>query len=70
MMDEPGNSAPTPNFFARRAYYVNKMVAGLTASELQVELDRRMTQAIVRPGAQEFAAAFDSVSERRNTAER
>lgn len=70
MMDEPGNSAPTPNFFARRAYYVNKMVAGLTASELQVELDRRMSQAIVRPGAQEFAAAFDSVTERRNTAER
>lgn len=70
MMDEPGNSAPTSNFFARRAYYVNKMVAGLTASELQAELDRRMSQAIVRPGAQEFAAAFDSLSERRNTAER
>jgi hypothetical protein len=70
MMDEPGSSAPTPNFFARRAYYVNKMVAGLTASELQVELDRRMSQAIVRPGSQEFVAAFDSVSERRSTAER
>ncbi|WP_244437834.1 hypothetical protein [Hyphomicrobium denitrificans] len=70
MMEEPGSSAPTPNFFARRAYYVNKMVAGLTAAELQVELDRRMSQAIARPGAQEFAAAFDSVFERRSTAER
>lgn len=70
MMEEPGSSAPTPNFFARRAYYVNKMVAGLTGAQLQVELDRRMSQAIVMPGAQEFAAAFDSVSERRATAER
>jgi hypothetical protein len=70
MMDEPGTSAPTTNFFARHAYYVNKMVIGLTASELQAELDRRMSQAILRPGSQEFAAAFDAVSERRGTAER
>jgi hypothetical protein len=70
MMQEPGASAPTPNFFARRAYYVNKMVIGLTAVELQVELDRRMSQSISRPGAQEFAAAFDSVFARRSTAER
>jgi hypothetical protein len=70
MMDEPGASAPTTNFFARRAYYVNKMVNGLTAAELQVELDRRMTQAIGRPGAQEFAEAFDLVYRQRSTAER
>jgi len=70
MMDEPGASAPTTNFFARRAYYVNKMVIGLTGAQLQLELDRRMTQAITRPGAQEFAEAFDSVYARRSTAER
>jgi len=70
MLDEPGASAPTPNFFARRAYYVNKMVTGLIASELQLELDRRMSQAITRPGAQEFAAAFDRVLQRFGTAER
>lgn len=65
MMQSPGSEAPTPNFFARRAYYVNKMVVGLTGSQLQAELDRRMTYAISMPGSQEFAAAFDSVSSRR-----
>jgi hypothetical protein len=70
MMREPGASAPTTNFFSRRAYYVNKMVMGLTATELQAELDRRMTQAITTPGSQEFAEAFDSISGRRRAAER
>jgi hypothetical protein len=65
MMQSPGTDAPTTNFFARRAYYVNKMVKGLTGSQLQAELDRRMTQAVTTPGSQEFAAAFDSVSLRR-----
>lgn len=65
MMEPPGSMAPTPNFFARRAYYVNKMVIGLTGSELKAELDRRMTQAITTPGSQEFAEAFDNVSARR-----
>ncbi|MFT3730034.1 MAG: hypothetical protein QM780_01230 [Hyphomicrobium sp.] len=62
MMAGPGSDAPTPNFFARRAYYVNKMVIGLTGTQLQAELDRRMAQAITNPGSQEFADAFDSVS--------
>lgn len=70
MLDQPGASAPTTNFFSRRAYYVNKMVKELTASELQTELDRRMTQAITTPGCQEFAEAFDSLSERRSASER
>ncbi len=65
MMQSPGSDAPTTNFFARRAYYVNKMVKGLTGAQLQAELDRRMIQAITTPGSQEFAAAFDSVSLRR-----
>lgn len=49
---------------------MNKMVIGLTGAQLQLELDRRMTQAITRPGAQEFAEAFDSVYAKRSTAER
>ncbi|MBS0267703.1 MAG: hypothetical protein JSS54_01865 [Proteobacteria bacterium] len=64
MMQSPGSDAPTPNFFARRAYYINKMVIGLNGSQLQAELDRRMTFAISKPGSVEFAAAFDSVSTR------
>lgn len=70
MLQEPGSAAPTSNFFARHAYYVNKMVIGLTGSQLQAELDRRMTQAILKPGCQEFADAFDSVSGRRRAEER
>lgn len=65
MIDGPGVDAPTPNFFARRAYYVNKMVIGLTGGQLQAELDRRMTNAITAPGSQEFASAFDAVVARR-----
>jgi hypothetical protein len=65
MMQPPGSMAPTPNFFARRAYYVNKMVIGLTGSELQAELDRRMTEDIATPGSEEFAEAFDTVAGRR-----
>ena len=61
MMQAPGSMAPTTNFFARRAYYVNKMVIGLTGAGLQAELDRRMSEAITTPGSQEFAEAFDSV---------
>lgn len=65
MMQPPGSLAPTANFFSRRAYYVNKMVIGLTGEGLQAELDRRMSQAITTAGSQEFAAAFDVVSEQR-----
>ncbi|WP_343062291.1 hypothetical protein [Hyphomicrobium methylovorum] len=65
MLDEPGASAPTANFFARRAYYVNKMVIGLTGSQLKAELDRRMTQAVTTAGSKEFASAFDEVLSRR-----
>jgi hypothetical protein len=70
MMEQPGSSAPTTNFFSRRAYYVNKMVKGLTAAQLRAEIDRRMTQAITNPGCLEFAEAFDSISERRSASER
>lgn len=64
MMQEPGARAPTPNFFARRAYYVNRMVTGLTGAQLRAELERRMEQGMTSPGSQEFAAAFDAVSVR------
>jgi hypothetical protein len=61
MMQPAGQKAPVTNFFARRAYYVNKMVIGLTGEQLLAELDRRMTDAVKLPGSVEFAAAFDSV---------
>ena len=61
MMQPAGQKAPVTNFFARRAYYVNKMVIGLTGEQLLAELDRRMTQAVKTAGSQEFEAAFDGV---------
>ena len=56
-----GSAAPTPNFFARRAYTVNKMAQNLTGSGLLSELDKRMDADIARPGAIEFAQAFDDM---------
>lgn len=61
MMQPAGQKAPTTNFFARRAYYVNKMVVGLTGEQLLAELDRRMTDSMKTAGSQEFEAAFDKV---------
>lgn len=62
MMQGAGKKAPVTNFFARRAYYVNKMVIGLTGEQLLAELDKRMDHDVNTPGSQEFAAAFDSVA--------
>ncbi|PPC88498.1 MAG: hypothetical protein CTY31_01925 [Hyphomicrobium sp.] len=61
MMQPAGRKAPTTNFFARRAYYVNKMVIGLDGAGLLAELDRRMDSAVKTPGSVEFASAFDAV---------
>ena len=65
MMDPVGLTAPTPNFFARSAYYRNKMVIGKTSAELLAEFTRRMDSGSRKPGAIEFAQAFDEVSGQR-----
>jgi hypothetical protein len=64
MMQPAGLTAPTPNFFSRRAYYVNKMVIGKTSAELLAEFTRRMDASSRQPGAIEFAQAFDEVGGR------
>jgi hypothetical protein len=61
MMTPIGRRMPVTNFFARRAYYVNKMVIGLDGAGLLAELDRRMDNSIKQPGAQEFLEAFDGL---------
>ena len=63
MLHPAASAAPTPNFFARRAYNVNKMAQNLTGAGLLGELDRRMELDISKPGAVEFAAAFDAITE-------
>jgi hypothetical protein len=64
MMQPVGLTAPTTNFFSRRAYYVNKMVMGKTSAELLAEFTRRMDASSKQPGAVEFAQAFDQVREK------
>ena len=65
MMLPAGQKAPVTNSFTRRAYYVNKMVIGLTGEQLLAELGRRMDTDVNSPGSIEFAAAFDSVMKER-----
>ena len=60
-MQPAGLKAPVTNFFARKAYYVNKMVIGLTGEQLLAELDRRMELSMKAQGSIEFEAAFDAV---------
>lgn len=67
MMQPTGLTAPTPNFFARRAYYVNKMVIDKTSAELLAEFTRRMDSGSRKAGAVEFAEAFDEVAGIRQT---
>jgi hypothetical protein len=62
MMAPTGLTAPTANFFTRRAYYVNKMVMGKTSAELLAEFTRRMDAGARKAGAVEFAEAFDEVT--------
>lgn len=59
MMQPAGLTAPTTNFFSRRAYYVNKMVMGKTSAELLAEFTRRMDRSAQKAGAVEFRQAFD-----------
>ena len=61
MMKPAGLTAPTTNFFSRRAYYVNKMVMNKTSAELLGEFTRRMDASTKKAGAIEFALAFDEV---------
>lgn len=70
MMMPAGQKAPVTNFFARTAYYVNKMVVGLTGEQLLAELDRRMTESVKTQGSIEFAEAFEQVSKGRTASER
>jgi len=61
MLTPVGQGVPTTNFFSRQGYERNTVVRERTAAELLVELGKRMEDGLQRPGAIEFAAAFDAV---------
>lgn len=65
MLADAGGKASTANFFTRNAYYVNKMVKGLTGKGLLAELNRRMDYSVKTKGSLEFIAAFESVEQAR-----
>lgn len=65
MLADAGGRASTANFFTRNAYYVNKMVKGLSGKGLLAELNRRMDYSVKTKGSLEFIAAFESVEQAR-----
>ena len=70
MMDPVASGMPTANFFSQGGYYRNSIVREKTAAQLLAALDERMESAMKKPGAIEFAAAFDEVTQRRGDAGR
>ena len=64
MMEPVGRSMPTANFFSQGGYYRNTIVREKTAAELLKALDERMELGLRKPGALEFAAAFDEAARR------
>jgi len=59
MMEPVARKMPTANFFSQVGYYRNTIVREKTAAELLAALDERMDVHMKKPGAVEFAQAFD-----------
>jgi hypothetical protein len=64
MMLPVAAKVPTTNFFARAGYERNSVVRERTASELLVELAKRMDEGLKKPGSIEFGEAFDAAARR------
>jgi hypothetical protein len=64
MMHVVAQGMPTSNFFSEAGYYRNGIVRDRTAGELLRALGERMEANLKKPGAVEFARAFDELSHR------
>ncbi len=64
MMTALGRTMPTANFFSEGGYYRNGVVREKTAAELLAALEQRMEVNVKKPGAVEFAQAFDELARR------
>jgi hypothetical protein len=64
MMQPIARGMPTSNFFSQGGYYRNSIVREKTAAELLAALNERMEVNVKKPGAVEFAAAFDEIEAR------
>ncbi len=70
MMDVPGRTMPTSNFFAEKAYNRNPIVKDKTGAELLAALEERMNQNLQKTGSVEFARIFDAAIARHMRAAR
>ena len=62
MMLPVARDMPTSNFFSESGYYRNTIVRDKTAGELLKALSDRMEVNVKKPGAVEFARAFDELA--------
>jgi hypothetical protein len=62
MMLPVAQDVPTSNFFSESGYYGNSIVRDKTAAELLKALSDRMDVNVKKPGAVEFARAFDELA--------
>jgi hypothetical protein len=69
MMQPIGRGMPTSNFFSQGGYYRNSIVRDKTAAELLAALNERMEVNLRKPGAVEFAAAFDEIEARQRSSQ-
>ena len=68
MMLPVAKAMPSANFFERGGYERNSVVRGRTAQALLAEIETRMMQFLLKPGAIEFAAIFDRLAAAKKTA--
>ena len=64
MMQPVGSKMPTANFFERKGYGRNPVVAGETGATLLAKIDKRMDVSAQRQSAQRFAHIFDGIAKR------
>jgi hypothetical protein len=64
MMQPIARGMPTSNFFSQGGYYRNSIVREKTAAELLTAINERMEVNLKKPGAVEFASAFDEIEVR------
>ena len=62
MMQLVGRTVPTANFFAESGYYRNSVVREKIGLQLLAAIEERMQSGLTKPGAIDFALAFDEVA--------
>jgi hypothetical protein len=64
MLQPIGRTMPTANFFERKGYERNPVVADKTGAELLAKLSEIMDRNVQKPGAVKFAEVFDVLAKK------